>query len=58
MTNTDLLAILEEGLKNGRITPYLAAFIAAEVLDTSPAETGYDEWIAEESAEAEAAVAA
>jgi len=44
MTSHDLLAILEEGLKNGRIAPHLAAYIAAEVLDTEPYETGYNDW--------------
>jgi hypothetical protein len=31
MTHPDLLALLEEGVQNGRITPYLAAYIAAEL---------------------------
>jgi hypothetical protein len=31
MTHPDLLALLEEGVQNGRITPHLAAYIAAEL---------------------------
>jgi len=31
MTHLDLLALLEEGVENGRITPHLAAYIAAEL---------------------------
>jgi len=45
MTNHDLLSIIEEGLKNGRISPHLAAYIAGEVLDTEAHETGYIEWV-------------
>jgi hypothetical protein len=43
MTQQDLLAILEEGLKNGRIAPHLAAYIAAEVMGVEANATGYDE---------------
>jgi hypothetical protein len=43
MTQQDLLAILEEGLENGRITPHLAAYIAAEVMGVEPRATGYDD---------------
>lgn len=43
MTQQDLLATLEEGVKNGRIAPHLAAFIAAELLDTEAHETDFDE---------------
>lgn len=45
MTTQDLLATIEEGLENGRITPYLAAFIASEVLGVEPLATGYDDRI-------------
>jgi hypothetical protein len=31
MPKSDLLALLEEGVQNGRITPHLAAYIANEV---------------------------
>jgi hypothetical protein len=31
MTHPDLLALLEEGVQNGRITPHLANYIAAEM---------------------------
>ena len=43
MSKQDLIEILEEGLENGRIKPYLAAYIAAEVLHTEPRATGYDD---------------
>lgn len=43
MTQQDLLETLEEGVKNGRIAPHLAAFIAAEVLGTEAIETDFDE---------------
>jgi hypothetical protein len=45
MTHQDVLALIEEGLENGRISRPLAAFIAAEVLGISPHETDYDEVI-------------
>lgn len=34
MSKEDMLTILEEAVENGRIKPYLAAYIAAEVLET------------------------
>ena len=43
MTQQDLLTIIEEGLENGRISPHLAAYIAAEVLGVEARATGYDE---------------
>ena len=43
MTQQDLLAILEEGLENGRITPHLAAYIAAEVTGVEANSTGFDD---------------
>ncbi len=45
MTQQDLLAIIEEGLENGRISAHLAAFIAAEVLGVEARATGYDEQV-------------
>jgi hypothetical protein len=41
MTQLDLLALIEEGLDNGRISPHLAAFIAADVLGVEALETDY-----------------
>jgi hypothetical protein len=43
MTQQDLLAIIEEGLENGRISPQLAAYIAAELTGVEARLTGYDE---------------
>lgn len=43
MITTDLLTIIEEGVENGRIAPYLAAYIAAEVLGIDARATGYDD---------------
>jgi hypothetical protein len=43
MTHQDLLALIEEGLENGRISRHLAAYIAAEMLGVSPRETEYDD---------------
>ena len=43
MTNVDLLALIEEGVENGRISPALAAFITAELLGVEAAETEYAE---------------
>lgn len=45
MTQNDLIAVLEEGVKNGRIAPHVAAFIAAELLDTEAVETDFDELV-------------
>lgn len=44
MDRYELLAALEEGLENGRISPQTAAFIAAELLGVEAYETGYQEW--------------
>ncbi|PMP73849.1 MAG: hypothetical protein C0183_22220 [Roseiflexus castenholzii] len=43
MTNEELLALIEEGVENGRISPALAAFITAELLGVEAAETDYAE---------------
>lgn len=43
MTTQDLLAVIEEGLENGRIAPHLAAYIASEVLGVDARDTGYDD---------------
>ena len=45
MTHQDLLAIIEEGVENGRISRHLAAYIAAEVLGIEARETGYDDLV-------------
>jgi hypothetical protein len=44
MEYRELLAALEEGLENGRISPQTAAYIAAEILGVEAYETGYHEW--------------
>jgi hypothetical protein len=44
MERADLIALLEEGLTNGRIAPQTAAYIAAEVLGVDASETGYLDW--------------
>lgn len=44
MDQFELLATLEEGLENGRISPQTAAFIAAEILGVEAYDTGYQEW--------------
>ncbi len=43
MSQQDLLNLLEEGIENGRISPALAAFIAADVLGVEPEETEFAE---------------
>ena len=43
MTHQELLAIVEEGLENGRIAPHLAAYITTEVLGVEARATEYDE---------------
>jgi hypothetical protein len=43
MTQHDLLTTLEDGLNTQRISPYLAAYIAAEVLNVDARSTGYDD---------------
>jgi len=43
MTQQDLLAIIEEGVENGRIPAHLAAYIVAEVTGVEASATGYDE---------------
>jgi hypothetical protein len=50
MTHQDLLALIEEGMENGRISRHLAAYIAAEVLGVGPRETEYDDqvWLDED----------
>lgn len=44
MDRFELLAAIEEGLENGRISPQTAAYIAAELLGVEAYETGYQEW--------------
>lgn len=45
MTQHDLLNTLEDGLNTQRISPYLVAYIAAEVLNVDARSTGYDDRI-------------
>lgn len=45
MSNQKMLKLLEEGLTNGRISPQVAAYIAAELLGVEAQTTGYDETI-------------
>jgi hypothetical protein len=60
MDRFELLAAIEEGLENGRLSPQTAAYIAAELLGVDASETGYLDWAAAppEPAEAELAVTA
>ena len=44
MSTTDLIKTLEEGVREGRIAPYLADYIAAQELHVTPDEVGYSEW--------------
>lgn len=43
MSRQTMLTLIEEGLANGRISPQLAAYIAAELLGVEARSTGYDE---------------
>jgi hypothetical protein len=45
MTHQDLLAMLEEGVENGRISRHLAAYIAAEVLGIEAHETDFNDLV-------------
>jgi|GEM_PF-2957641 len=45
MSQQTVLTLLDEGLKNGRITPQLAAYIAAEMLGIEARATEYDDTI-------------
>jgi hypothetical protein len=45
MTHQDLLAIIEEGVENGRISRHLAAYIAAEVLGIEAHETDFNDLV-------------
>lgn len=44
MGTADLIATLEEGVREGRIAPYLADYIAAQELNVTVDEIGYTEW--------------
>ena len=44
MSTTDLIKTLEEGVREGRIAPYLADYIAAQELHVTADEVGYSEW--------------
>lgn len=57
MDRFELLAALEEGLENGRVSPQTAAYIAAELLGVDAYETGYQEWDARSLAPDEAELA-
>jgi hypothetical protein len=45
MTQQDLLALIEEGIENGRISQHLAAYIAGELLGVEAHATGYDDHV-------------
>lgn len=45
MSSQELLALIEEGLEHGRISPHLAAYIAAELLGVEAHVTGFDDRI-------------
>jgi hypothetical protein len=44
MGTPELIATLEKGLREGRIAPYLADYIAAQELRVTADEVGYSEW--------------
>ncbi len=44
MSTADLIATLEEGIREGRIAPYLADYIAAHELNVTVDDIGYTEW--------------
>ena len=44
MGTPELIATLEQGLREGRIAPYLAEYIAAQELRVTADEIGYSEW--------------
>jgi hypothetical protein len=45
MSSQELLTLIEEGLEHGRISPHLAAYIAAELLGVEAHVTGFDDRI-------------
>jgi hypothetical protein len=45
MSSQELLALIEEGLEHGRISPHLAAYIAADLLGVEAHVTGFDDRI-------------
>lgn len=45
MTEHTLLAALHTGVEHKRISPQLAAYIAAEVLGVDALDTGYDDTV-------------
>jgi 2-polyprenyl-3-methyl-5-hydroxy-6-metoxy-1,4-benzoquinol methylase len=45
MSRESLLQVLDEGVQSGRLSPQLAAYIAAEVLGVDARTTGYDDTI-------------
>lgn len=44
MGTVELISTLDEGVREGRIAPYLADFIAAQALNVSADEVGFSEW--------------
>ncbi len=44
MGTAELIATLDQGVREGRIAPYLADFIAAQELKCTADEVGYTEW--------------
>ncbi len=45
MSRQELLMLLDEGVRHGRISPQLAAYIAAEILGMEARATGYDDMV-------------
>lgn len=45
MSRQDLLMLVEEGVRHGRISPHLAAYISAEVRRTEAQTTAYTDTV-------------
>lgn len=43
MSTQDIIELIDEGVRNGRIAPYLADYIAEEMLQDEPRQSVYDE---------------
>jgi hypothetical protein len=43
MSGQEVVLLIEEGLKNGRIKPHLAEYILAELSSNEPAVTDYED---------------
>ncbi|MBP8250799.1 MAG: hypothetical protein KAX40_00435 [Herpetosiphon sp.] len=50
MSIHELITTLDEGVREGRIAPYLADFIAAQALQVEVEDVGYSEWGASDQA--------